>query len=170
MDLDSASCLSFLLVVQHGCNEGLCLRAHRRHDCYRKHSASLFTLLLTLASRGRPIRFGASGRCAVFALLLVVCRAQPILQDMQCVENCDDPNPRHHVLYEQPVWQTLQMFRELQLTLSCALTLTTLRILFSQSERCSVRALVLEERCFVSVLTCLNRFPPSALLACKHPF
>ena len=32
-------------------------------------------------------------------------------QDMQCVENCDDPNPKRHVLYEQPVWQTLQMFR-----------------------------------------------------------
>jgi hypothetical protein len=32
-------------------------------------------------------------------------------QDMQCVENCSDPNSRHHVLYEQPVWQTLQMFR-----------------------------------------------------------
>ncbi|KAG1803559.1 uncharacterized protein HD556DRAFT_1227206 [Suillus plorans] len=31
-------------------------------------------------------------------------------QDMQCVENCSDPNPAHHVLYEQPVWQTLQMF------------------------------------------------------------
>ncbi|KAH7889648.1 hypothetical protein F5I97DRAFT_1802606 [Phlebopus sp. FC_14] len=31
-------------------------------------------------------------------------------QDMQCVENCDDPNPENHVLYEQPVWQTLQMF------------------------------------------------------------
>ncbi|KAI5123311.1 hypothetical protein M0805_009332 [Coniferiporia weirii] len=31
-------------------------------------------------------------------------------QDMQCVENCDDPDPRHQVLYEQPVWQTLQMF------------------------------------------------------------
>ncbi|KAF8270274.1 hypothetical protein EI94DRAFT_1723208 [Lactarius quietus] len=31
-------------------------------------------------------------------------------QDMQCVENCDDPDPRRHVLYEQPVWQTLQMF------------------------------------------------------------
>ncbi|EGN95481.1 hypothetical protein SERLA73DRAFT_186518 [Serpula lacrymans var. lacrymans S7.3] len=31
-------------------------------------------------------------------------------QDMQCVENCDDPNQAHHVLYEQPVWQTLQMF------------------------------------------------------------
>ncbi|KAI0781124.1 hypothetical protein BD413DRAFT_21691 [Trametes elegans] len=31
-------------------------------------------------------------------------------QDMQCVENCDDPNPANRVLYEQPVWQTLQMF------------------------------------------------------------
>ncbi|KAH8107183.1 hypothetical protein BXZ70DRAFT_885192 [Cristinia sonorae] len=30
--------------------------------------------------------------------------------DMQCVENCADPNPRNHVLYEQPIWQTLQMF------------------------------------------------------------
>lgn len=29
---------------------------------------------------------------------------------MQCVENCNDPDPTHHVLYEQPVWQTLQMF------------------------------------------------------------
>jgi len=27
---------------------------------------------------------------------------------MQCVENCD--NPQRQVLYEQPVWQTLQMF------------------------------------------------------------
>ncbi|KAK0197256.1 hypothetical protein F5146DRAFT_1130068 [Armillaria mellea] len=31
-------------------------------------------------------------------------------QDMQCVENCDDPDVSHRVLYEQPVWQTLQMF------------------------------------------------------------
>ncbi|KDR81811.1 hypothetical protein GALMADRAFT_240034 [Galerina marginata CBS 339.88] len=31
-------------------------------------------------------------------------------QDMQCVENCNDHNPSNHVLYEQPVWQTLQMF------------------------------------------------------------
>jgi len=31
-------------------------------------------------------------------------------QDMQCVENCSDPNPSNHVLFEQPVWQTLQMF------------------------------------------------------------
>lgn len=29
---------------------------------------------------------------------------------MQCVENCDDPDVRNHILYEQPVWQTLQMF------------------------------------------------------------
>ncbi|TFK42947.1 hypothetical protein BDQ12DRAFT_597283 [Crucibulum laeve] len=32
-------------------------------------------------------------------------------QDMQCVENCNDSDPSRHVLYEQPVWQTLQMFR-----------------------------------------------------------
>ncbi|KAI9330019.1 hypothetical protein DFJ73DRAFT_859346 [Zopfochytrium polystomum] len=32
------------------------------------------------------------------------------LQDMQCVDNCDDPDPkkRHH--FEQPVWQTINMF------------------------------------------------------------
>jgi len=29
---------------------------------------------------------------------------------MQCTENCNDPNPANRVLYEQPVWQTLQMF------------------------------------------------------------
>lgn len=33
-------------------------------------------------------------------------------QDMQCVENCDDPEPHNHVAYEQPVWQTLIMFGE----------------------------------------------------------
>lgn len=26
------------------------------------------------------------------------------------MENCDDPNPARRVLFEQPVWQTLQMF------------------------------------------------------------
>jgi hypothetical protein len=30
--------------------------------------------------------------------------------DMQCVERCDDPNPANHVTYEQPVWQSLNMF------------------------------------------------------------
>ncbi|KAF9264855.1 hypothetical protein L218DRAFT_998335 [Marasmius fiardii PR-910] len=33
-----------------------------------------------------------------------------IITDMQCVENCDDPDIHRRVLYEQPVWQTLQMF------------------------------------------------------------
>ena len=41
---------------------------------------------------------------------------------MQCVENCDDPNPARRVLYEQPVWQTLQMFRACSLSaLTCPL-------------------------------------------------
>ncbi|KAE9406384.1 hypothetical protein BT96DRAFT_251360 [Gymnopus androsaceus JB14] len=31
-------------------------------------------------------------------------------QDMQCVENCDDPDISRRMLYEQPVWQSLQMF------------------------------------------------------------
>src|SRR6266404_1200757 len=29
---------------------------------------------------------------------------------MQCVERCDDPDPANHVAYEQPVWQSLNMF------------------------------------------------------------
>ncbi|CAO1636576.1 unnamed protein product [Parajaminaea phylloscopi] len=32
------------------------------------------------------------------------------LQDMQCVENCSDPDVSRHVEFSQPVWQTLQMF------------------------------------------------------------
>ncbi|KAL1961276.1 hypothetical protein VTO42DRAFT_4 [Malbranchea cinnamomea] len=31
-------------------------------------------------------------------------------QDMQCVRNCDSPDPKQRVLFEQPVLQTLQMF------------------------------------------------------------
>lgn len=31
-------------------------------------------------------------------------------QDNQCVRNCDDPNPKNHKLFEQPVIQTAQMF------------------------------------------------------------
>ncbi|EPQ58425.1 hypothetical protein GLOTRDRAFT_110196 [Gloeophyllum trabeum ATCC 11539] len=31
-------------------------------------------------------------------------------QDMQCVENCSDPNPQNQMHFEQPVWQSLQMF------------------------------------------------------------
>ncbi|GAB5585254.1 hypothetical protein Unana1_00154 [Umbelopsis nana] len=32
------------------------------------------------------------------------------LQDMQCVENCSDPDPTKRLYFEQPVWQTLNMF------------------------------------------------------------
>ncbi|RKP10160.1 hypothetical protein THASP1DRAFT_13242 [Thamnocephalis sphaerospora] len=32
------------------------------------------------------------------------------VQDMQCVENCDDPDPRNRKNFEQPVYQTLNMF------------------------------------------------------------
>ncbi|KAG1053348.1 hypothetical protein G6F43_004559 [Rhizopus delemar] len=31
-------------------------------------------------------------------------------QDMQCVENCNDPDPKKRVYFEQPIWQTLNMF------------------------------------------------------------
>ncbi|GAC73912.1 predicted integral membrane protein [Moesziomyces antarcticus T-34] len=31
-------------------------------------------------------------------------------QDMQCVANCDSPDPRKRQEFSQPVWQTLQMF------------------------------------------------------------
>ncbi|KAI8990916.1 hypothetical protein BDF20DRAFT_903850 [Mycotypha africana] len=31
-------------------------------------------------------------------------------QDMQCVGNCDDPNPKNRHYFEQPIWQTLNMF------------------------------------------------------------
>ncbi|KAJ3089720.1 hypothetical protein HK102_005686 [Quaeritorhiza haematococci] len=32
------------------------------------------------------------------------------LQDLQCVDNCDDPDPSKRHYFEQPVWQTLNMF------------------------------------------------------------
>ena len=41
------------------------------------------------------------------------------MQDMQCVENCGDPDPTRHVVYEQPVWQTLQMFGMLSMLTGC---------------------------------------------------
>ncbi|KAF9947487.1 hypothetical protein BGZ70_002647 [Mortierella alpina] len=31
-------------------------------------------------------------------------------QDMACVKNCDSPNPKDHKHFEQPIWQTLNMF------------------------------------------------------------
>lgn len=66
---------------------------------------------------------------------------EPILmlrrvQDMQCVENCDDPDPKRHLLYEQPVWQTLQMFRTCPTT-TLPIPLSCLH-LCSQLEKCFV--------------------------------
>ena len=61
------------------------------------------------------------------------------VQDMQCVENCNDPNPANHVLYEQPVWQTLQMFRASLLLCPAWMCTLTARHPPRQSERCSVR-------------------------------
>ncbi|KAL0089596.1 hypothetical protein J3Q64DRAFT_1813626 [Phycomyces blakesleeanus] len=31
-------------------------------------------------------------------------------QDMQCVANCEDPDPTKREFFEQPIWQTLNMF------------------------------------------------------------
>ncbi|KAF9414667.1 hypothetical protein BGZ94_000319 [Podila epigama] len=31
-------------------------------------------------------------------------------QDMACVKNCDNPDPKTHEHFEQPIWQTLNMF------------------------------------------------------------
>ncbi|KAI9032682.1 hypothetical protein CLU79DRAFT_157644 [Phycomyces nitens] len=31
-------------------------------------------------------------------------------QDMQCVANCEDPDPAKREFFEQPIWQTLNMF------------------------------------------------------------
>ncbi|KAJ1733760.1 hypothetical protein LPJ61_001402 [Coemansia biformis] len=41
------------------------------------------------------------------------------LQDKQCVGNCDDPDPSKRQLFEQPVWQTLNMFYGEMLCLAC---------------------------------------------------
>lgn len=27
-------------------------------------------------------------------------------QDMQCVDHCDDPDPKKRIYFEQPLWQT----------------------------------------------------------------
>ncbi|KAJ1748419.1 hypothetical protein LPJ79_004545 [Coemansia sp. RSA 1821] len=41
------------------------------------------------------------------------------LQDQQCIANCDNPDPAQHQLFEQPVWQTLNMFYGEMLCLAC---------------------------------------------------
>lgn len=71
---------------------------------------NLPNVLLTLVSRGPVIHYGRNGR-QVSSKSAANQPSNLPPQDMQCVENCSDPNPRNQVLYEQPVWQTLQMFR-----------------------------------------------------------
>ncbi|KAJ1960165.1 hypothetical protein GGI12_003953 [Dipsacomyces acuminosporus] len=41
------------------------------------------------------------------------------LQDKQCVGNCSDPDPAKREYFEQPVWQTLNMFYGEMLCLAC---------------------------------------------------
>ncbi|KAJ2063805.1 hypothetical protein GGI17_001437 [Coemansia sp. S146] len=41
------------------------------------------------------------------------------LQDKQCIGNCADPDPLKHEHFEQPVWQTLNMFYGEMLCLAC---------------------------------------------------
>lgn len=61
---------------------------------------------------------------------------------MQCVENCDDP--QRQVLYEQPVWQTLQMFLGMFITQYGQLSLITTGL----KGRCYV-SLVMEDQSLV---------------------
>lgn len=79
---------------------------------------------------------------------------------MQCVENCDGDDPTRRVLYEQPVWQTLQMFR------ACPSPMRMTAVLIRchrprQSERCSVR---LSASSRVSTRANDPRFSPGHLL------
>ncbi|KAI9023430.1 hypothetical protein DFJ74DRAFT_669062 [Hyaloraphidium curvatum] len=49
----------------------------------------------------------------VVAVMLVAGTCNTILnklQDQTCVRNCDDPDPANHRGFEQPLWQTLNMF------------------------------------------------------------
>lgn len=55
-------------------------------------------------------------------------------QDMQCVENCDDPDISRRVLYEQPVWQSLQMFGTPYLNWSSFVS----NLVYLQSVKCFV--------------------------------
>ena len=82
----------------------------RGDDHHRKLGFSIVYSVCNTSHRAPATLSGASGRSEAF--VYVTRRSASFLcQDMQCVENCGDPDPRNHVLYEQPVWQTLQMFR-----------------------------------------------------------
>lgn len=81
----------------------------------------ILTVRITTSFQTKSVRIICAAGCLQLPLVEVpgnglYSPSEPILilqsvQDMQCVENCEDPDPKRHVLYEQPVWQTLQMFR-----------------------------------------------------------
>ncbi|KAG0368402.1 MAG: hypothetical protein J3R72DRAFT_429881 [Linnemannia gamsii] len=53
------------------------------------------------------------GNIALVIGMLVAGTANTVItkyQDMACVKNCDNPDPRTHEHFEQPIWQTLNMF------------------------------------------------------------
>ncbi|KAJ2557521.1 hypothetical protein EV175_001297 [Coemansia sp. RSA 1933] len=50
------------------------------------------------------------------------------LQDKQCVGNCSDPDASKREYFEQPVWQTLNMFYGEMLCLACFYLFSTLRL------------------------------------------
>ncbi|KAH9825306.1 hypothetical protein DFH28DRAFT_1047551 [Melampsora americana] len=52
-------------------------------------------------------------------------------QDKQCVENCDDPDPSSHHHFEQPVWQTLNMFAGESL---CLIAFYLIKVIFKENK------------------------------------
>lgn len=55
-------------------------------------------------------------------------------QDKQCVENCQDPDPSTHQHFEQPVWQTLNMFAGESL---CLIAFYLIKLTFQQKPNSS---------------------------------
>ena len=83
-------------------------------QCFSTEPRPRSTHLPELA--GAPRAFTMAVKAAVpflVAMMLLTGVCNTLLtkyQDMQCVENCDAPEPRYRSHFEQPVLQTLQMF------------------------------------------------------------
>ena len=117
----------------------------------------ILTVRITLSFQTKPVPIICASGCLQLPLVEVPGKvlyshlstfSSFNVQDMQCVENCDDPDPKRHVLYEQPVWQTLQMFRMSPHAISpLPIPLSGLHTHYltfpPQLEKCSVRPLAL---------------------------
>jgi hypothetical protein len=70
------------------------------------------TYYLQLATNPLPAqtRYGQNSKVCLVQTSHKHTNIQTHITDMQCVERCDDPNPAKRVTYEQPVWQSLNMF------------------------------------------------------------